>query len=165
MLPGLACIHFSQSLQCTSQCSICCKHSRLCGGTGLQVTSHERLSAGNLITSDKEIAQLAFSMLASEAGPASSTNTDSQRNHVQQALVAALALHPENSTYVQSLLTVGMAGSCGALPVHDTVQAVKRAGCLHMGIRQVRIFIPAPISSQGRNCKSVCMSSKEEKMK
>ena len=104
-------------------------------------------------------------MLASEAGSASSTNTDSQRNDVQQALVAALALHPENSTYVQSLLTVGMAGSGGALPVHDTVQAVKRAGCLHMAIRHVRNFIPAPISSQGTNCKSVCMSSKEEKIK
>ena len=62
---------------------------------------------------------------------------DGQGSDLQLALAAAVEHHPEDSTYVESLLGVAMAGQGVPLPLKDTVQAVERAGCLHAGVRQV----------------------------
>ncbi len=109
-----------------------------------------------MVTSDKQIARLAFSVLRSPAVSADgSADGGKQQDDLQSALAAALAHHPEDSSYVECLLDIGMAGHGTRLPVHDTVQSVARSGCLHVGILQVRKNVSNRFGIYACSCSTV----------
>ena len=76
-------------------------------------------------------------MLAAQAVGKASADLSSQQPILQQGLASALTHHPGDPVYVQSLLAAAMAGNMSDLPLQDITHAVKNAGCLHAGIRQV----------------------------
>ena len=92
-----------------------------------------------MVASDKQMAQLAFGMLAVSAleDPSSPSGLESLQQQLQSALTGALAHHPADTQQVECLLEVTGASNRTSVLVHDAAKAAQRAGCQHLGIRQV----------------------------
>ncbi|KAK9861516.1 hypothetical protein WJX84_003424, partial [Apatococcus fuscideae] len=107
---------------------------------------------GSMIASDKQMAQLAFGMLAASAmhDPACSPEMEDLQQELHTALSGALALHPADTQQLECLLEVAMGGNGIRLPINDVAQAAKKAGCLHSGIRLIEDSLLTDANSVAR---------------
>ena len=99
------------------------------------------MCAGNLVSCDKQTAQIVFAMLGSTAieEPERASQKAGLQQDLQLALTGALALHPADTQQVECLLGVAMSSTGINLPTQDVAKAARQAGCLHLGIRQVTL--------------------------